>query len=90
MITSIAKFPTPGRTSNTSWTTPTRMASSSIFSGAFRRSATTVENPSATGTATISSRPASYMPETIDMPESPRRKTAQKTSTPVGCLRMKS
>lgn len=88
-ITSIAKFMTPGPKPVTSCATPIAMASSSIFSGARRRNATTTQRPRVIGTAATRSSPLAG-PPTMDRPESPRRTTAQKQSTPVGCLRMKS
>lgn len=90
-MTSIAKSWIWGLTFSASWTRPIAITSSSIFSGTLRRSATAVPIPSATRT---------WMPQeacfgscaiaVICRPENPNRMTAQKVSTPVGCLRMKS
>lgn len=91
MMTSIAKSCTWGCTLSTSWATPTAITSSSIFSGTRRRSATAALIPSAT--RSWMGQPAwrgSCAAAATCRQENPNRMTAQKVSTPVGCLRMKS
>jgi hypothetical protein len=92
MITSIEKSAAVVSTSRASCATPVAAASSTIFSGMRRRSATTTH--STTDTAMIAAKDPCWCraPWTLSAfaAESPRRTTAQKASTHIGCLRRKS
>jgi len=92
MITSIAKFAGSVSTSKTSWRKPMAAASTSIFSGARRRSAITRQSPRVAGITPMDGSlwPSASTVETRPIPEMPSRTRAQKPSTQVGCLRRKS
>ncbi|OSY49160.1 hypothetical protein BG846_05282 [Streptomyces fradiae ATCC 10745 = DSM 40063] len=89
MITSIAKSAGLGCSPTTSWAQPRATASSSITSGTRRRNATTSPNSRTMTTATPRCGPSSGTVPT-HRAENPESITAQKLSTPVGCLRRKS
>jgi hypothetical protein len=91
MITRKAKLAGSVPVSAISCARPTTIARISIFSGIRRRSATTRLSRIMTGTVTAG-RSAPRASSVIDPPstEIPSRRTAQKLSTHVGCMRRSS
>jgi len=88
---SIAKFAALTPTPSTSCAQPATTASTSMASGSFLRSVITTHSARTAGTTTAMEcvRPASWLAASVARANT-KRTTAQKPSTPVGCLRKKS